>query len=134
RTASTTPPTESKKFLEDTAETGKDVLKTAKSLETGILQPIVTITVIETTLFRIMQHFVRLRCLLKFFLGFRIIRITVRMILKRQLAIAFFNLVFGGCACYAKDLVVIPFGHSIASPSGLSLSAPGVIFVLPRPR
>jgi len=41
------------------------------------------ITIIEAALVRIMEHFVRLGRLLEFFLGFRVIGITVRMVLKR---------------------------------------------------
>src|SRR5882724_2480186 len=123
--------TEPKQFLKDPADTGKDVLKTTKPLETSILQPLVAVLVIETTLVRIMEHFVRLRRLLKFFLGFSVIRIAVWMVLKRQLAIAFFHLVFCGSPCYTEDVVIVPFGHSVISLSVSSLSASENVVLLP---
>src|SRR5205085_302589 len=144
-TSTPTTPAKAKQLLKDAAKAGKDILETAKALEPGILETLVAVPVIEATLFRIMEHLVGLRRLFKFFLSLRVVGIAVRVVLERQLAIAFFDLIFCGSACDAEDLVIVPFSHSIVSPSGrlitqyttssrppcvLSLVATGVVIVV----
>src|SRR5687768_15059429 len=63
----------SKKFLEQAAKIRKDVVKSLKSLKSSVTEAVVTVAIIETPLFRILQHLVGFRGFFEFFFRFEIV-------------------------------------------------------------
>ena len=75
--------------------------------------PVFTIFIIFLSLFRITQHLIRLVDSLKLILGRSIVRIQVRMVLARQLAERFLDVILRCLFVHSKDLIVINISHSL---------------------
>jgi hypothetical protein len=102
---------ESEEIFEDIAETGKNIFKPGKSGKPGAAEPFMAIPVIEIPLFGVPQNLVSLGGLFKFFLGFFVSWVPVRMILKGQLAVCLFYVSLIRIAGYAKNFIIVSFGH-----------------------
>jgi hypothetical protein len=78
--------------------------------------------VVGRALFRVGENLVGLLRLLEFVLGGAfVIRIAVRMVLHRELAIGLLDLVVGSVPIEAEHCVVVAFGHRVqpcAAPNG----------------
>ena len=70
-----------------------------------------TILVISGTLLPVAQNLVGFLGFLEMFLGLRVVRIAVGMMLHRQLAISLLYLFVGSIAVDAEDFVVVAFCH-----------------------
>ncbi len=71
----------------------------------------VTVAVIRLALFRIGQHLIGFLDFLELLFGLFVVRIAVRMVLHRELAISLLDLVFRGVFGQAEDLVKITLCH-----------------------
>src|SRR5687768_2380909 len=67
--------------------------------------------VVCSPLLRVRKYFVSFFGLLEVLLGFGIIRIPVRMMFHRKLAIGFFYILFAAVAVEAQHFIVIAFAH-----------------------
>ena len=71
--------------------------------------------IVQAALVPVGQHGVRLGSFLELFFGGRVAGITVRMVVKRQFTVGALDLLFVGVALNAEDLVVVAFGHALAT-------------------
>ena len=71
------------------------------------------IAIVSRTLIVVRQNFVGFFRLLKFFFGFFAIRIAIRMVFHRQLAVGFFQLIIRGVFSNTKDFIKVTFCHDL---------------------
>jgi hypothetical protein len=103
--------TESEEIPEDIAEIGKH-----GRIEPGCRHPleaVVAVMIIGRALLGVGQDAIGLSRLFELVLGIRIVRIPVRMVLERHLAISAFELLLIRLPADPKDLVVVSFCHGI---------------------
>ena len=72
-------------------------------------------TIISRPLLRVGQDAIGLRSLFELLLGRRIARVAVRVVLHRQLSIGRLQGRIGRIFGYAKNLIVVAFGHRTAT-------------------
>ena len=70
-----------------------------------------SVLVVGASFLRIGDNLVGFLSLLELFFCSGIVRISIRMVLHRQLAIGFLDFVVGGVSIYAKNFIVVAFGH-----------------------
>jgi hypothetical protein len=71
----------------------------------------VTEAIVEAALLLVGQNGVGLGRFLEAFLGVAVVRVAIRMMLQRQLAIGALDLLIGGRALDPEDVVVVAFAH-----------------------
>ena len=79
---------------------------THSALECGV-----AVLVIGSALLRVAQYFISFLRFLEMFLGFRIVRIAVGVMLHRQLAISLFDIFVRSIAVDAENFIVVFFCH-----------------------
>lgn len=116
RTAATTAAASSAKKVAEPKEVPEDVAEILKNagIETcrrgcGAAYTGVTEAVIESTLFLVSENGVSLTALLEFLFCVRVVRIAVRMVLERELAIRALYFDFRSATAYAQDFVIVTF-------------------------
>ena len=77
-------------FLEDIPKAGEDVIKTAKTLETGSFKPFMPEAIIYLSLFPVPQDFIGLGSFFESLLSFPVTLVAIGMIFHRELSISFF--------------------------------------------
>jgi hypothetical protein len=92
--------------IPESVENVSDVLKSATA-SCGTLDASMTETVISRPFVRIVQNVERLRCFLELLHGLVVPRISVRMKLRRQLLISFFQFFGGRGAGHPENFVVV---------------------------
>ena len=109
RRSTPAPSAKPEKVFKDIPETGKNIFKSAKPAEAGILQPLMAEPVIKIPFLGIMKDLIGLGRFLKPFFGFFISGIAVRMILESHFPVGFLDFLFIGLPGNSQHLVVIPF-------------------------
>jgi hypothetical protein len=75
-------------IAEDVAKSGEDVLESAESVgDPARAQALFAVRIEQAAFFRVRQHFIGLRTPLEPLLGPFVVRISVRVVLKSQLAV-----------------------------------------------
>src|SRR6185503_1924887 len=120
RSAATAAAAEHVAEAEEIAEVAEDVLEAGERvrIETaraGAADAGVAVAVVERPLLRVGDDGVGLRRFLEAFLRRAVARIAIRVVFQRQLAVRTLDLLIGGVAADAEDLVVIALAHPLAT-------------------
>ena len=113
----------------------KDVLKIVEhagiktSAAAGVSYSGMAKTIVEGALIRIGEHRVSFSNFLEPFLGFRLVGISIGVILQRQLAIGALDLLIAGRTNHAQHFVIVAF--AVTGQNGLILLSWNVLTLLP---
>jgi hypothetical protein len=102
---------EAEEIAENVAEIGEDV--GAETARRHSLQTRVAIAVVCRALLRVAQDAIGFRSFLEPFLGGRVLRIAVGMVLQRQPAVSALDLLLAGLSADTKHLVIISLRHGV---------------------
>jgi hypothetical protein len=122
------PVAEAEDIAEDVAETAEDIAA-GKALKAGTAQSFVSVLIVYFSFLRVAEHLIGLGGFLELLFRLPVSRVSVRMVLHRQAAVAFLEILFGGGAGYLQNFIITSFSHGIVSVSFLVfiLAAPNVL-------
>ena len=104
------PRAEAEQIFEDIPKAGKNIFKPAEPPEPLAVQSLVTILIVDLTLFRVRENVVCFGGLLELILCIFVTGVAIRMVLQGKLSVGFFNVSIRSIATDAEYLVVISFG------------------------
>ena len=114
---------QAEEVAENIAEVGGVEARSGAPAQSGVAE-----AVVDVALFDVRQYRVGFAALFEFFFRVGIVGIAVRMELQRQFAVGALDLLLGGGAGYAQNLIVVAF--SVAGQNGLSQILSGLIQAL----